>query len=76
MPFTSCTVRHRRARRLGHQIRHRTAACVSSGALKAFPCRTLQRPFDLAGRGRAEAGQTYKQILEHYFNGAQVARIY
>ncbi len=26
--------------------------------------------------GRAEAGQTYKQILEHYFNGAQVARIY
>ena len=26
--------------------------------------------------GRAEAGQTYRQILEHYFNGAQVARIY
>jgi SpoIID/LytB domain protein len=26
--------------------------------------------------GRAEAGQTYKQILDHYFNGAQVARIY
>ncbi|MFO0597483.1 MAG: SpoIID/LytB domain-containing protein [Myxococcaceae bacterium] len=26
--------------------------------------------------GRAEAGQTYRQILEHYFNGAQVFRIY
>lgn len=26
--------------------------------------------------GRAEAGQTYRQILEHYYNGAQVARIY
>ncbi|MFZ5440201.1 MAG: SpoIID/LytB domain-containing protein [Myxococcota bacterium] len=26
--------------------------------------------------GRAEAGQTYRQILDHYFNGAQVARIY
>jgi len=26
--------------------------------------------------GRAEAGQTYRQILEHYFNGALVARIY
>jgi SpoIID/LytB domain protein len=26
--------------------------------------------------GRAEAGQSYRQILEHYFNGAQVARIY
>ncbi len=26
--------------------------------------------------GRAEAGQTYTQILEHYFTGAQVARIY
>jgi len=26
--------------------------------------------------GRAEAGQNYRQILEHYFNGAQVARIY
>ncbi|GMU60940.1 MAG: hypothetical protein AMXMBFR34_27030 [Myxococcaceae bacterium] len=26
--------------------------------------------------GRAEAGQTYRQILEHYFNGAQVAKIY
>lgn len=26
--------------------------------------------------GRAEAGQTYRQILEHYFNGAQVARVY
>lgn len=26
--------------------------------------------------GRAEAGQNYRQILEHYFNGAKVARIY
>jgi SpoIID/LytB domain protein len=26
--------------------------------------------------GRAEAGQSYRAILEHYFNGAQVARIY
>ncbi|MFZ5470647.1 MAG: SpoIID/LytB domain-containing protein [Myxococcota bacterium] len=26
--------------------------------------------------GRAEAGQDYRAILEHYFNGAQVARIY
>jgi stage II sporulation protein D len=26
--------------------------------------------------GRAEAGQGYKQILRHYFNGAHVARIY
>ena len=26
--------------------------------------------------GRAEAGQTYRQILDHYFNGAKVARIY
>ena len=26
--------------------------------------------------GRAEAGQDYRQILEHYFNGAQVAKIY
>jgi SpoIID/LytB domain protein len=26
--------------------------------------------------GRAEAGQTYREILGHYFNGAQVARIY
>jgi SpoIID/LytB domain protein len=26
--------------------------------------------------GRAEAGQNYRQILEHYFNGAQVARLY
>lgn len=26
--------------------------------------------------GRAEAGQNYRQILDHYFNGAQVARIY
>ena len=26
--------------------------------------------------GRAEAGQTYRQILEHYFNGAQVTRVY
>ncbi len=26
--------------------------------------------------GRAEAGQTYRQILEHYYNGAQVHRIY
>ncbi len=26
--------------------------------------------------GRAEAGQSYRQILEHYFNGAQVARVY
>ncbi len=26
--------------------------------------------------GRAEAGQSYRQILEHYYNGAQVARIY
>ncbi len=26
--------------------------------------------------GRAEAGQNYRQILGHYFNGAQVARIY
>jgi SpoIID/LytB domain protein len=26
--------------------------------------------------GRAEAGQTYRQILDHYFNGAQVAKIY
>ncbi len=26
--------------------------------------------------GRAEAGQTYREILEHYFNGAQVARLY
>ncbi len=26
--------------------------------------------------GRAEAGQNYREILGHYFNGAQVARIY
>lgn len=26
--------------------------------------------------GRAEAGQSYREILEHYFGGAQVARIY
>jgi stage II sporulation protein D len=26
--------------------------------------------------GRAEAGQTYGQILEHYFSGAKVARMY
>ena len=26
--------------------------------------------------GRAEAGQTYREILDHYYNGAQVARIY
>jgi stage II sporulation protein D len=26
--------------------------------------------------GRAEAGQRYRQILDHYFNGAQVAKIY
>ena len=26
--------------------------------------------------GRAEAGQTYREILEHYFSGATVARIY
>jgi SpoIID/LytB domain protein len=26
--------------------------------------------------GRAEAGQTYKEILSHYYSGAQVARIY
>jgi SpoIID/LytB domain protein len=26
--------------------------------------------------GRAEAGQTYREILGHYFNGAEVARIY
>ncbi|MBX7116333.1 MAG: SpoIID/LytB domain-containing protein [Myxococcaceae bacterium] len=26
--------------------------------------------------GRAEAGQNYRQILEHYYSGAQVARIY
>ncbi len=26
--------------------------------------------------GRAEAGQSYRQILEHYFNGAQVSKIY
>lgn len=26
--------------------------------------------------GRAEAGQSYRQILDHYFNGALVARIY
>ncbi len=26
--------------------------------------------------GRAEAGQRYRQILQHYFNGAQVSRIY
>jgi len=26
--------------------------------------------------GRAQHGQSYRQILEHYFNGAQVAKIY
>jgi SpoIID/LytB domain protein len=26
--------------------------------------------------GRAEAGQTYQQILDHYFNGATVSRVY
>ncbi len=26
--------------------------------------------------GRAEAGQTYQQILEHYFGGASVSRVY
>ena len=26
--------------------------------------------------GRAEAGQSYRQILDHYFNGARVARVY
>ena len=26
--------------------------------------------------GRAEAGQNYREILSHYFNGAQAARIY
>lgn len=26
--------------------------------------------------GRAEAGQTYRQILEHYFGGASVSRVY
>lgn len=26
--------------------------------------------------GRAEAGQTYQQILEHYFGGATVSRVY
>jgi len=26
--------------------------------------------------GRAEAGQDYRAILRHYFNGAEVARIY
>ncbi len=26
--------------------------------------------------GRAEAGQVYRQILDHYFNGAQVFRVY
>ncbi len=26
--------------------------------------------------GRAEAGQTYREILEHYYSGAQVFRIY
>jgi peptidoglycan hydrolase-like amidase len=26
--------------------------------------------------GRAEAGQDYRAILEHYFNGAQPTRIY
>ncbi len=26
--------------------------------------------------GRADAGQSYREILEHYFNGAQVARVY
>ncbi len=26
--------------------------------------------------GRAEAGQSYRDILGHYFNGAQVARVY
>jgi len=26
--------------------------------------------------GRAEAGQDYQAILRHYFNGAEVARIY
>jgi len=26
--------------------------------------------------GRAEAGQNYREILSHYYSGAQVARIY
>jgi SpoIID/LytB domain protein len=26
--------------------------------------------------GRAEAGQNYREILGHYYSGAQVARIY
>jgi peptidoglycan hydrolase-like amidase len=26
--------------------------------------------------GRAEAGQTYQQILGHYFGGATVSRVY
>ncbi|MBL9037707.1 MAG: SpoIID/LytB domain-containing protein [Archangium sp.] len=26
--------------------------------------------------GRAEAGHSYRQILDHYFNGAQVTRVY
>ena len=26
--------------------------------------------------GRAEAGQSYRDILRHYFNGAEVAPIY
>lgn len=30
----------------------------------------------LGAIGRAEAGQTFRQILEHYYNGASVERIY
>lgn len=30
----------------------------------------------LGAIGRAEAGQTYREILGHYYNGAQVSRIY
>ena len=26
--------------------------------------------------GRAEAGQSYQEILRHYFNGAEIVRVY
>jgi len=30
----------------------------------------------LGAIGRAEAGQDYRAILRHYFNGAEVVRLY
>ena len=70
--------------RLGVALLAAAVLCVTAGAARAGSALIVTGHgwghgvgmCQLGAIGRAERGQDYKTILRHYFNGAEVFRLY